>query len=60
VSARNWVGTGEVSEALQVSIPYRISQTATVIEGEGISEIYGAVTTSVSITAYDEDGILNA
>ena len=30
------------------------------IEGEGISSILGAVTTSVSITAYDEAGILNS
>jgi hypothetical protein len=54
VSARNWVGTSDLSEALTVSVPYLISPEETQLSGDGLIQIFGSVTSTVTVLAYDE------
>lgn len=52
------VGTSDTSAYLEVVIPYLSSPDLTDISGDGILQIYGAVTAQVLITAHNEAGEL--
>ena len=56
LTARNIVGTSPSSNPLTVAIPYLLSASLSQISGPGISQIAGAVESSVSVLAFDDSG----
>ena len=56
VRARNIVGFGAFSESLELDIAMRTSHSLSIVSGDGIAQSFGAVTNSIHVQAYDEDG----
>lgn len=54
VGASNWVGASELSPALEVVVPYRVSPLETTMGGNGLIQILGGVAETVTVIAYDE------
>lgn len=56
VRARNIVGFSEYSDPLTLVLAMKTSHTLSVLSGAGISDVEGAVTTSIHVQAVDENG----
>jgi hypothetical protein len=51
------VGESEKSPILSFVVPYRTSPADTLLTGDGVVSIEGAVIAEVGVIAYDEDGV---
>ena len=56
VKARNIVGFSDLSDSLSVNLEMKTSHTLSTVTGQGIIEAFGAVTSSMTVQAVDEDG----
>lgn len=54
--SRNWVGWSNTSGSLNITLPVKVSPTATTLSGDGILAINASVDALVYLKSYDMTG----